>query len=250
MLSGGCLGRHRVPVSARDRPGVPDGPSGMSGTLLDPLPAGYPTQQPAPSPRQSPDQDQDPAPARPATLYGCFSCAWCYLASQRSDLAGPAAGHDWRMVVPSRHLPVTGVRFDAAGRQHLQDDSTTIRALLQPGEVLPADAPGFLQNTGPAVAGSRRPTVPASPARYAGCCSTPTGPAGPTSATRKSCGVCLLARSGPVIPPACRFVTPGTPSAWPAGRSPPRPTTMSGTGTRTGNWQQAAPSRRWSPLAT
>ena len=48
---------------------------------------------------------------------------------------------------------MTGVRFDAAGRQHLQDESTTIRALLQPGEVLPADAPGFLPNTGPAVAG-------------------------------------------------------------------------------------------------
>ncbi len=125
----------------------------MSGTLLDPLPAGHPTQQPAPGPRQSPDQDQAPAPGRPATLYGCFSCAWCYLASQRSDLAGPAAGYDWRMVVPSRHLPVTGVRFDAAGHQHLQDELTTIRALLQPGEVLPADAPGFLPNTGPAVAG-------------------------------------------------------------------------------------------------
>ncbi len=123
----------------------------MSGTLLDPLPAGHPTQQPAPGPRQSPCPA--PAPGRAATLYGCFSCAWCYLASQRSDLAGPAAGYDWRMVVPSRHLPVTGVRFDAAGRQHLQDDSTTIRALLQPGEVLPADAPGFLPNTGPAVAG-------------------------------------------------------------------------------------------------
>ncbi len=72
----------------------------MSGTLLDPLPAGYPTQQPHPA-RASRRTRPGPGTGRPATLYGCFSCAWCYLASQRSDLAGPAAGYDWRMVVPS-----------------------------------------------------------------------------------------------------------------------------------------------------
>lgn len=96
---------------------------------------------------------QPPPPGRPV-IYGCFTCPWCYLASQHSDqLADPLDGPQWRMVVPEPHPPVTGTRLDAADRSRLEDELAAVGVMLLPGEQLPSQAPAFVPYTSPAVAG-------------------------------------------------------------------------------------------------
>jgi hypothetical protein len=57
------------------------------------------------------------------------------------------------MVEPDQHLPVTGLRLDAAARARRQAELEQVRGVLLPGEQLPDRAPALLPHTGPAVAG-------------------------------------------------------------------------------------------------
>lgn len=89
-----------------------------------------------------------------AVLYGCFSCPWCYLASQHTDqLTNAADRPHWRMIEPDLHMPVTGLRPHTGVQQKRQAELEQVRALLLPGEQLPDLAPSLLPHTGPAVAG-------------------------------------------------------------------------------------------------
>lgn len=107
------------------------------------------------SPPTLPRQPDPPRPPGSSTLvlYGCCSCPWCYLASQRSDRLTAATAVQWRMVAPDPHLHVTGQRLDTDGRRHLQADLDAARTAMLPGERLPEHAPAFLPNTAPAVVG-------------------------------------------------------------------------------------------------
>lgn len=89
-----------------------------------------------------------------AIVYADFSCPACYLASLRVDrlLAGGHPAPDWRGVEHTTRLPVTGIRLEASARTARERELTEIRALLRPGEELPATAPGILPNTRAAVA--------------------------------------------------------------------------------------------------
>src|SRR5665811_866680 len=84
-------------------------------------------------------------------VYGDFSCAMCYLASQRVDVltrAGVAV--EWRALEHHPELPVTGLRHDV-------DASAAARALaaaqrlLLPGEELPPAVPALVPKTQAAV---------------------------------------------------------------------------------------------------
>lgn len=89
-----------------------------------------------------------------AVVYADFSCPACYLASLRVDRLLDA-GHpvpDWRGVEHKPHLPVTGIRLEPSARADRGRELAEVRALLGPGEELPAAAPGILPNTRAAVA--------------------------------------------------------------------------------------------------
>lgn len=86
--------------------------------------------------------------------YADFSCPACYLASLRVDRLLDA-GHpvpDWRGVEHKPRLPATGIRLEPSARAARDRELAQVRALLRPGEELPATVPGILPNTGAAVA--------------------------------------------------------------------------------------------------
>jgi len=108
-----------------------------------------------PPPRGRSDaDDQERGGATPPVLYGSFSCPWCYLASQRTNLfADMSLRPLWRMVAPEPRLPVAGMPLDASGRQRLEAELAAVGKVLLPGERLPTRSPTFVPNTGPAVVG-------------------------------------------------------------------------------------------------
>lgn len=97
-------------------------------------------------------------PTGGGVMYGSFSCPWSYLASQRTDLIADAASRPtWRMVdveaAPGTRLAAPGRRLDAPSTERAAADLEAVRALLLPGEHLPARPPAFVPHTGPAVVG-------------------------------------------------------------------------------------------------
>ena len=90
--------------------------------------------------------------SRTLVLYSDFSCPVCFLASQRFDaLADAGVAVQWRPVEHHPELPVTGLRHDAessaAAKRALED----ARALLRPGEQLPATVPAMVPKTEAAI---------------------------------------------------------------------------------------------------
>lgn len=85
-------------------------------------------------------------------LYADFNCVLCYLASWHADLlAGTPEAVEWRAVESQPHLPATGVRLDQAGRERMENQWSSARALLT-GSDLPGEPPARIVNTGAAVA--------------------------------------------------------------------------------------------------
>jgi 2-hydroxychromene-2-carboxylate isomerase len=87
-------------------------------------------------------------------VYADFSCPTCYLASLRVDqlLAAGRPAPDWRAIEHKPQLPVTGIRLEASARATRDRELAELRALLRPGEQLPATSPSLLPHTGAAVA--------------------------------------------------------------------------------------------------
>lgn len=93
-------------------------------------------------------------PPPESVLYGCFSCPWCYLASQRTSLLPDLSRRPlWRMIAPQPPPPAAGRPLDRSARQRLEVELASINDILLPGEMLPARVPTFKPNTGPAVVG-------------------------------------------------------------------------------------------------
>jgi 2-hydroxychromene-2-carboxylate isomerase len=93
-----------------------------------------------------------------AVLYGSFACPWSYLASQRADhITTPALHPAWRMIdpraAPGTRLSAPGSRLDRQGAEAAVAELEAVRALLLPGEHLPARPPPFVPHAGPAVVG-------------------------------------------------------------------------------------------------
>ena len=92
------------------------------------------------------------APSRTLVLYGDFSCATCYLASQRVDgLTRAGVAVEWRAVEHRPELPVTGLRHDVDTRSAAEHALAHSRALLRPGEQLPLAVPAMVPKTQAAV---------------------------------------------------------------------------------------------------
>ncbi len=108
-----------------------------------------------PPPRGRKDaDDQKRGATTPPVLYGCFSCPWCYLASQRTNLIADRALRPlWRMVDPEPRLPGAGRARHAIGRHRHEAGQAAVFPMLLPGERLPPRLPTFIPNTGPAVVG-------------------------------------------------------------------------------------------------
>ena len=101
------------------------------------------------------ERGRTPASAEPLptlVLYGDFSCPLCYLASQRLDALARAGGAvQWRAVEHHPELPVNGLRDDAGSSSAAGRALDNARALLRPGEQLPAAAPTMVPKTEAAV---------------------------------------------------------------------------------------------------
>ena len=85
-------------------------------------------------------------------VYGDFSCAMCYLASQRVDVltrAGVAV--EWRAVEHHPELPVTGLRHDVDAQSAAARALAAAQRLLLPGEELPPAVPALVPKTQAAV---------------------------------------------------------------------------------------------------
>jgi len=90
-------------------------------------------------------------------VYADFNCAYCYLASQRTDrlMREGTAEVEWRAVEHLPRLPVTGYKprpgelqpGDAGG----EDDLAEAACLALPDEWLPASLPAVISNTRAAV---------------------------------------------------------------------------------------------------
>ena len=92
------------------------------------------------------------APSRTLVLYGDFSCATCYLASQRVDgLTRAGVAVEWRAVEHRPELPVTGLRHGVDTRSAAEHALAHSRALLRPGEQLPLAVPAMVPKTQAAV---------------------------------------------------------------------------------------------------
>ncbi|MEP7036472.1 MAG: DsbA family protein, partial [Actinomycetota bacterium] len=92
-------------------------------------------------------------PSPTLVLYGDFSCPLCYLASQRLDALTTSAGVavQWRAVEHHPRLPVNGLSHDAGSSSTAGRALEDARALLRPGEQLPAAAPTMVPKTEAAV---------------------------------------------------------------------------------------------------
>jgi 2-hydroxychromene-2-carboxylate isomerase len=91
-------------------------------------------------------------PLRTLVLYGDFSCPLCYLASQRVEaLTNAGVAVQWRAVEHRPDLPVGGLRHDVDTRSALESALGDARALLLPGEQLPAAMPATVPKTEAAV---------------------------------------------------------------------------------------------------
>ena len=91
-------------------------------------------------------------PPRTLVLYGDFSCPMCYLASQRLDaLARAGVAVQWRAVEHRPELPVNRLRYDAESSSAAEHAPEEARALLRPGEQLPAAARTMVPKTAAAV---------------------------------------------------------------------------------------------------
>src|ERR1019366_2715818 len=85
-------------------------------------------------------------------VYGDFSCATCYLASQRVDgLTRAGVAVEWRAVEHRPELPVTGLRHDVDTRSAAEHALAPARALLRSGEQLPLAVPAMVPKTQAAV---------------------------------------------------------------------------------------------------
>jgi 2-hydroxychromene-2-carboxylate isomerase len=85
-------------------------------------------------------------------VYGDFSCAMCYLASQRVDVLNSAGvAVEWRAIEHREELPVTGRRRDVDAQSAAERALADARALLQLGEQLPAAVPALVPKTQAAV---------------------------------------------------------------------------------------------------
>ncbi|MEO8556766.1 MAG: DsbA family protein [Actinomycetota bacterium] len=91
-------------------------------------------------------------PSRTLVVYGDFSCPVCYLASQRVDaLTDAGVAVQWRAVEHRPELPVNGLRHDAESSSAAEHALEDARALLRPGERLPAAAPAMVPKTEAAI---------------------------------------------------------------------------------------------------
>ena len=106
--------------------------------------------------------NQDPAergrmpasvePSGALVVYGDFSCPMCYLASQRVDaLTNAGVAVQWRAVEHRPDLPVGGLRHEMETRSAAERALGEARALLRPGEQLPAAVPALVPRTMAAV---------------------------------------------------------------------------------------------------
>jgi hypothetical protein len=85
-------------------------------------------------------------------VHGDFSCAMCYLASQRVDVltrAGVAV--EWRAVEHRPELPVTGLRPDVDAQSAAARALAAAQRLVLPGEKLPSAVPALVPKTQAAV---------------------------------------------------------------------------------------------------
>jgi hypothetical protein len=85
-------------------------------------------------------------------VYGDFNCAMCYLASQRVHVLNRAGvAVEWRAIEHREELPVTGLRHDVDAWSAAERALADARALLLPGEQLPAAVPALVPKTQAAV---------------------------------------------------------------------------------------------------
>jgi predicted DsbA family dithiol-disulfide isomerase len=85
-------------------------------------------------------------------VYGDFSCPMCYLASQGVDaLTNAGIAVQWRAVEHRPDLPVGGLRHDVDTTSAVERSLGDARALLRPGEQLPATVPALVPRTMAAV---------------------------------------------------------------------------------------------------
>jgi 2-hydroxychromene-2-carboxylate isomerase len=91
-------------------------------------------------------------PSRTLVLYSDFSCPMCYLASQRVDaLTSAGVVVEWRAVEHRPELLVTGLRHDVDTGSAAERALGDARAVLRPGELLPATVPAMVPKTEAAV---------------------------------------------------------------------------------------------------
>ena len=91
-------------------------------------------------------------PSRTLVLYGDFSCPMCYVASQRVDaLTNAGVAVQWRAVEHRPDLPVGGLRHDVNTLPAAERALGDARALLRPGEQLPAAVRALVPKTEAAV---------------------------------------------------------------------------------------------------
>jgi 2-hydroxychromene-2-carboxylate isomerase len=87
-------------------------------------------------------------PSRTLVLYGDFSCPMCYVASQRVDaLTNAGVAVQWRAVEHRPDLPVGGLRHDVNTLPAAERALGDARALLRPGEQLPAAVRALVPKT-------------------------------------------------------------------------------------------------------
>jgi 2-hydroxychromene-2-carboxylate isomerase len=85
-------------------------------------------------------------------VYGDFSCPMCYLASQGVDaLTNAGIAVQWRAVEHRPDLLVGGLRHDVDTLSAVERSLGDARALLRPGEQLPATVPALVPRTMAAV---------------------------------------------------------------------------------------------------
>jgi 2-hydroxychromene-2-carboxylate isomerase len=91
-------------------------------------------------------------PSGALVIYGDFSCPMCYLASQGVDaLTNAGVAVQWRAVEHRPDLPVGGLRHGLDTGSAAERSLGDARALLRPGDQLPATVPALVPKTMAAV---------------------------------------------------------------------------------------------------